>query len=303
MSDAFREMHDYSPDDSEVVSKTMECNSSYASSSISLLKALLCGGFAGTTCDVLLYPIDTIKTRRQSPQGFSAAGAYGGLSRGLGAAAVGSAPGAALFFSVYETLKPFISSKLPAANPVVAHMIAAAAGETASCLVRVPTDTLKTKMQAGGGIETISSTLRLVLSEPGLFGGLYRGYGITLLREIPFALIQFPIYEWAKVEWSKRQGSPVTPVQAAGCGSLGGAIAAGLTTPLDVIRTRLLLGKDKHGVAYAGTIDVFRRIRLEEKGYYTFFSGIGPRTLWISIGGFLFFGAYETYKRLIPFHV
>jgi solute carrier family 25 S-adenosylmethionine transporter 26 len=302
MSDAFPDINSFSPDDS-VSPGMMECSSSDASSSISLLQALLCGGFAGTTCDVLLYPIDTIKTRLQAPQGFFAAGGFGGLSRGLGAAAVGSAPGAALFFGVYETLKPFISSQLPVANPVVTHMIAAAAGETASCLVRVPTDTLKTKMQAGRGNETISSTLRLVLSEPGIFGGIYRGYGITLMREIPFALIQFPIYEWAKGKWSKLQGSPVTPLQAAGCGSIGGAIAAGLTTPLDVVRTRLLLGKDKHGVAYVSTIDVFRRIRLEEAGYYTFFSGIQPRIMWISIGGFLFFGAYETYKLVIPFHV
>lgn len=281
----------------------VESNAKHSISSLSLSKALLCGGFAGTTCDVLLYPIDTVKTRLQAPQGFFAAGGFGGIFRGLGAAALGSAPGAALFFGVYETLKPYISSTLPTANPIVSHMIAAASGEIASCLVRVPTDTLKTKMQAGRGTETIASTIRLVMAEPGFFGGMYRGYGITLMREIPFALIQFPIYEWAKTEWSARQGSPVSPLQAAGCGSIGGAIAAALTTPLDVIRTRLLLGRDKHGISYMGITDVFRRVRLEEGGYSTFFSGIQPRILWISVGGFLFFGAYETYKLIIPFHI
>lgn len=69
---------------------------------VSFLTSLVAGGLAGTCVDVALYPIDTIKTRLQSPQGFAAAGGFRGVYRGLGAAATGSAPGAALFFSTYE---------------------------------------------------------------------------------------------------------------------------------------------------------------------------------------------------------
>jgi solute carrier family 25 S-adenosylmethionine transporter 26 len=68
----------------------------------SFLSALVAGGMAGTCVDVALFPIDTIKTRLQSPQGFLKAGGFTGVYQGLGAAAAGSAPGAALFFSVYE---------------------------------------------------------------------------------------------------------------------------------------------------------------------------------------------------------
>ena len=57
---------------------------------------------AGTSVDVALFPIDTLKTRLQSPQGFLQAGGFRGIYNGLGAAALGSAPGAALFFSTYE---------------------------------------------------------------------------------------------------------------------------------------------------------------------------------------------------------
>lgn len=68
----------------------------------SFATALVAGGFAGTSVDVALFPIDTLKTRMQSPQGFVKAGGFRGIYNGLGAAAAGSAPGAALFFSSYE---------------------------------------------------------------------------------------------------------------------------------------------------------------------------------------------------------
>jgi solute carrier family 25 S-adenosylmethionine transporter 26 len=69
---------------------------------VKFLTALICGGLAGTSVDVALFPIDTLKTRLQSPQGFLKAGGFHGIYNGLAAAAAGSAPGAALFFSTYE---------------------------------------------------------------------------------------------------------------------------------------------------------------------------------------------------------
>jgi len=66
------------------------------------IHALVAGGLAGTSVDVALFPIDTLKTRLQSPQGFLKSGGFRGVYNGLGAAAAGSAPGAALFFSSYE---------------------------------------------------------------------------------------------------------------------------------------------------------------------------------------------------------
>lgn len=63
------------------------------SSSSSFTTALIAGGLAGTAVDTLFFPIDTLKTRAQSSQGFIAAGGFNGVYRGLGSAVVGSAPG------------------------------------------------------------------------------------------------------------------------------------------------------------------------------------------------------------------
>ena len=199
-------------------------------------------------------------------------------------------------------------------NPAISHMTAASIGESAACLVRVPTEVLKAKMQTDAAkASSLSKTFRSVLGEThagsgllgNLTGGLYRGYGITLMREIPFAMIQFPIYEFLKGYWTEhlRDGVPVNPLQAAACGSFGGAIAAAATTPLDVVKTRLMLGADKDGRLYEGALDVVRRTAAENpnRKWITFFRGVQPRVMWISIGGFVFFGAYEGFKSsLLP---
>jgi len=55
----------------------------------SLWTSLVCGGIAGFSVDVSLYPIDTIKTRLQAPEGFAKAGGFRGVYRGLSVAAWG----------------------------------------------------------------------------------------------------------------------------------------------------------------------------------------------------------------------
>jgi Mitochondrial carrier protein len=54
---------------------------------------LQAGGLAGTSVDLLFYPIDSIKTRLQSDHGFYKAGGFRGIYNGVGSVIVGSAPG------------------------------------------------------------------------------------------------------------------------------------------------------------------------------------------------------------------
>jgi len=260
--------------------------------------SLVAGGAAGISVDVALYPLDTIKTRLQSAEGFLKSGGFRGVYKGLSAAAGGSAPGAALFFSTYDFMKHKISSTTHLPHPII-QMTAASCGEAMACLVRVPTENLKQKMQAGlhGGL---LQTYKAVITNQG-YRGFFAGYWTTLLREIPFSFIQFPLYEELKSVWSQRlrkEGKTLAPYQGAICGSIGGGIAAAITTPLDVAKTRIMLGKDKVGVVYRGTISTLRRV-YQEGGIPVLFSGVIPRTVWISVGGFVYFGVYETVTFLL----
>lgn len=117
------------------------------------------------------------------------------------------------------------------------------------------------------------------------------------MREVPFTVIQFPLWEGMK-KWSLRQRqqtspSDVTAAESALFGSISGAVAAGLTTPLDVLKTRMMLATQRESV-----VAITRRIWAEE-GRRVFFSGIGPRTMWISIGGAVFLGSYQWASNLL----
>lgn len=96
--------------------------------------SLLAGALSGLTVDLLFYPIDTLKTRMQSRQGFLASGGFTGIYRGIGSVAVGSAPGAAAFFVVYERMKPLLAEFTgnQQDSSALVHMSAASTAEVVS---------------------------------------------------------------------------------------------------------------------------------------------------------------------------
>jgi len=167
--------------------------------------ALLSGALAGTTVDLSLYPLDTLKTRLQSSSGFLASGGFTGIYRGVGSAIIGSAPGAALFFCTYEYSKSFLSARRHSRPPStdadenadwtapIAHMAAASLGEIAACAGRVPTEVVKQRAQAGQYGSSLG-VLKAILSQhraiglPGVWRELYRGWSVTIMREVPFTV-------------------------------------------------------------------------------------------------------------------
>ncbi|KAI1495259.1 mitochondrial carrier [Biscogniauxia mediterranea] len=293
--------------------------------------ALLAGGIAGTTVDLSLFPLDTLKTRLQSRAGFFASGGFRGIYRGVGSALVGSAPGAAFFFCTYEGVKESLAaarreralllsfSSSPSSDrgsiigggyggneegllgeswlaPAAEHMLAASLGEVAACAVRVPTEVVKQRAQAGLHGGSSAAALGAILARraeiglAGLWRELYRGWGITVMREVPFTVIQFPLWEALK-RWGaarKRDGSTTVGAgESALYGSVSGAVAAGVTTPLDVLKTRVMLSRERESV-----ITVLKDL-LASHGIRPFFAGIGPRVMWISAGGAIFLGSYQ----------
>ncbi|XP_048878989.1 S-adenosylmethionine mitochondrial carrier protein isoform X3 [Brienomyrus brachyistius] len=203
--------------------------------------SLVAGGIAGMSVDLTLFPLDTIKTRLQSQQGFARSGGLRGIYAGVPSAAIGSFPNASAFFVTYEATKSLLGARGAPHAAAPTHMLAASLGEIVACLIRVPTEVVKQRAQAGPSSGTLQVLLQTLRQEG--FWGLYRGYGSTVLREIPFSLVQFPLWEYLKSLWSRRQGHTLYSWQAAVCGAFAGGVAAFVTTPLDVAKTRIMLAK------------------------------------------------------------
>lgn len=110
-------------------------------------------------------------------------------------------------------------------------------------MIRVPVEIAKQRRQTISSRTSSISILMEAYRTEGIGRGLYRGYGSTVLREVPFAFIQFPIWEHLKANWTVNTGLELTPVAVAICGAVAGGIAAAITTPLDVAKTRIMLAE------------------------------------------------------------
>lgn len=258
---------------------------------------LLAGSAAGTAVDTLLFPLDTIKTRLQSQAGFMRSGGFRGLYSGLLSILLGSAPSAAAFFMAYETTKELLGPDQlsHSAYQTASHMAAASLGDLTSCLIRVPVEIVKQRTQTLSASSSYS-TFKSTYQSEGL-QGFYRGYFSMIAREIPFSVIQFPLWEFLKHKSFERSGQPATAAQSALCAAMAGGVAAALTTPLDVVKTRIMLAQKGTEEARGNVISVIQCL-LREKGVAGLFVGFVPRVWLMAVGGAIFLGAYDKTKLI-----
>ncbi|KAI5700938.1 hypothetical protein M8J75_004477 [Diaphorina citri] len=253
--------------------------------------------FAGVVVDVVLYPLDTIKTRLQSQYGFWRSGGFKAIYKGLGPAAISSPIQGGVFFLTYDGIKTFNSKYLNGhANlqlplPLV-HIMSASCAEAITCVVRVPTEIIKQRRQASMKNKTAFNIVYSAIQQEGI-RGMFRGYTSTVLRDIPFSVIQFPIWEYSMKSYTSYTGNTCSPIVVAGCGALSGGIAAALTCPLDVAKTQIMLASENLPLSVA-----MKNI-YTNTGLSGLFAGFLPRITFIMLGGAIFFGVFEQSCRLI----
>lgn len=260
---------------------------------------LLSGATAGCAVEAALYPIDTIKTRLQAMRSGGGIRALlkgpgsGKLYSGLWGNLAGVAPASALFFSVYQPCKHAISERLPEQQQFTGPLMAGALAGLAASLVRVPTEVVKQRMQTRefqGLFQAVSG----IVGREGM-KGLYAGYSAFLLRDLPFDAIEFFAYEALKSTYKSRVNREISAEEAAVTGAIAGGITGFVTTPFDVMKTRLMT----QGISgtYNSVWDCTTKI-ISEEGVAALWKGWQPRLLWISIGGCIFFTALEEAQKI-----
>ncbi|KAL8809723.1 MAG: hypothetical protein Q9223_007884 [Gallowayella weberi] len=227
------------------------------------LHCMLAGGVGGTSGDLLMHSIDTVKTRQQGdphvpPKYTSLSSSYlkifrqegirRGLYSGVTPALLGSFPGTLIFFGCYEYSKRHLIDA--GINHSLAYLTSGFLADLAASVVYVPSEVLKTRLQLQGRYNNphfksgynYRSTLhaaRTIIKQEG-FAALFYGYRATLFRDLPFSALQFAFYEqeqtWAKqYVGSKDIGLGLEVLTASTAGGLAGV----MTCPLDVVKTRV----------------------------------------------------------------
>lgn len=258
-----------------------------------LYEGAVAGATAGVVVETVLYPIDTIKTRLQAAR-LGSKILLKGLYSGLGGNLAGVLPASAIFVGVYEPVKKKLLEIFPDNYNAFAHLLAGTAGGAMASLVRVPTEVVKQRMQTGQ-FANAPDAVRCILAKEGV-RGLYAGYGSFLLRDLPFDAIQFCIYEQLRIGYKLVARRDLYDAENALIGAFAGAVTGAMTTPLDVIKTRLMVQGTSN--QYKGVFDCVQKI-VQEEGSSALTKGIGPRVLWIGIGGSIFFGVLERTKKIL----
>lgn len=290
----------------------------------------LAGGIAGGFTNATLHPIDTVKTKLQT-RGASklysgpldvvskviAKQGIAGLYSGVQAAFVGSIISSSVYFGTYELGKGVFTSIGNFPKSLVPPL-AAALGNITSSAILVPKEVVKQRMQAGMVGTALEVFLQTIRSEG--IGGLYAGYSAALLRNLPSNIISFSTFEYLKLAWL-RDGEKVTlePWQSVISGAAAGALSASITTPLDVVKTRLMTQARKtvsssglSGVraeaaaraqaiaayTYTGVASTLNQIWLEE-GVLGLTKGMAPRLFYSACFSALGFFAFETTRVII----
>lgn len=130
--------------------------------------------------------------------------------------------------------------------------------------------------------------------------GLYKGASACLLRDVPFSAIYFPSYNHLKRDFfGEGPNKKLGILQLLTAGAIAGMPAAYLTTPCDVIKTRLQVEARKGDTAYTSLRHCARTIWHEE-GFKAFFKG-GPARILRSSPQFGFtLAGYEVLQNLLP---
>lgn len=261
---------------------------------------MLAGSVAGLVEHTAMFPVDTLKTHMQAGappcRPTLSLGAALALYRGLPAMALGAGPAHAVYFSVYEFAKSRLSDRLGPNNPV-AHASSGVLATVASDAVFTPMDTVKQRLQLTSSPYTgVSHCVRTVFRDEGL-RAFFVSYRTTVLMNAPYTAVHFSTYEAAKRMLGDLAADEESLAVHATAGAAAGALAAAITTPLDVVKTQLqcqgVCGCERFSSSSIG--DVFRTI-IKRDGYIGLMRGWKPRMLFHAPAAAICWSTYEASK-------
>jgi solute carrier family 25 iron transporter 28/37 len=322
-----------------------------------VIRQMAAGSLARATAGTILIPIDTCKTRLQfMGSNKTSVKQYKGFIdcfvtiykeegitafyRGLPARLLYIVPAAGVSFAVYEWAKRLLTNPEKSSNfEIAAPFIAGSMARFIATTVKIPFDVVKQRLEVQGAIlektaeNYYSGTwdaFKKIATKEGFARGLWTGFTITLLRDVPFAATYFTSYELSKAFQKQvlqeaklmRTEQDLNTANHLIAGATAGCAASIVTMPIDAIKTRVQtdvltrkkdlsgnnnnlskdavksVGNSNSSPKKRGILEVSEEI-FQKDGYKGFYRGLTPRLVSIIPSASITFAAYEAYKKLL----
>jgi len=281
-----------------MAAKSVEIKSQVPVQQFALLPKIVNGGIAGIIGVTCVFPLDLVKTRLQNqkvgPNGekmyssmldcfkktYRAEG-YFGMYRGSAVNILLITPEKAIKLAANDYFRHRLT-RPDGKLPVSREMIAGGSAGLCQIVVTTPMELLKIQLQDAGRvaaqlkasgqstanlpkISALGITKELIKTKGIL--GLYKGTGATMLRDVSFSVVYFPLFaNLNRLGPRKHPGSSESVFWwSFVSGMIAGSVSACAVNPADVVKTRLqLLNKGASDETYSGIVDAFRKIYRNE---------------------------------------
>jgi solute carrier family 25 (mitochondrial S-adenosylmethionine transporter), member 26 len=285
-------------------------SSSFRASLSNSRRDLLDGAAARLLAVLLLYPLDGLKSRLQMTSASSrraiAAAAARPLSRayaGVGAAALGQLPYGALTFGAFEVFRGELAARYPDVHPANRSLLSAVLADLVGSLWLAPAEHLKLKVQTGV-YRSIPQAIAGTARSSGGPLAFFQGLSAQAARDMPVRALQIAAYAKARSVYLNRykgdtnSSSPLSGRDSIIVGAAVGAAVGAVTTPLDVIKTRIMSQRPGAGKSYGNWLEcAHHSIKLE--GPCALFRGALPRIVYMAASVAIFSLGYEASKTYI----
>lgn len=233
-----------------------------------------------------------------------------GLYKGLFPSLLREAIYSGIRLGAYEPIKVVLGATDKAHTPLWKKICAGAISGVIGSSVATPTDLVKVRMQActhSGEISLLKmprykntySAFKEIIGKEGL-RGLYVGVGPTVKRAAILTASQIPSYDHTKhtiLNMNWMQEGPALHIVSS---MVAGFMSAVTTSPVDVVKTRIMNQKYQHHheKTYTGTFDCLMKI-LRSEGPFGLYKGFIPNWMRIGPHTIISFFVFEQLRRIV----
>ncbi|KAK0417446.1 hypothetical protein QR680_013015 [Steinernema hermaphroditum] len=238
------------------------------------------------------------------------------LWSGLSPTIVYAIPATVFYFSVYDTL--LTSMRRRYGDGFYIPMVVGATARGFAVTLVSPLEMVRTKMQSERlSFFELRDAVQTTVRHDG-FSALWRGWGPTIMRDLPFSALYWAGYETLKkraLQYLDRKETSFGV--SAMCGAASGMLAAVVTTPFDVVKThrQITLGqvngngdspesslrKRLQKLKSYSTCSIMKEI-VATQGFKALFTGLIPRIAKVAPACAVMIGSYEFFKLFFSRH-